>query len=319
MPMNRHLLGALVAAPLLTPAAALACSSCGCTLASDWVTQGLTSKPGLRFDLRYDFIDQTQLRSGTHAVDPATIELPTDREIERHTRNHYVTLGIDYSPNDVWGVSVQVPYIDRYHTTIPEEETSLSESKSSALGDVKAVIRYQGFTANRNLGIELGLKLPTGPFRDTFRSGTEAGEPVDRGLQPGTGTTDALIGIYQFGTLAGNWDYFVHGRAQVPLGSRQDYRPGVSFEADAGLHYVGFEYVTPQLQLNLKTGGRDKGAEADTENSGGTLLYVGTGATVKISENLRFYGFVQVPVYQDVNGLQLEPKWILTTGIHVSL
>jgi hypothetical protein len=306
---------AALAAALLAPGAALACASCGCTLNSDWVSQGLAFKPGLQLDLRYDYLNQNDLRSGTHGIDRSSIALPTDREIEVMTRNNYVTLGLDYSPNESWGFSAQVPYIDRFHTTVAEGETDISSSNTRDLGDVKIMARYQGFTASRNVGLQFGLKLPTGSFHDVFRTGPEAGGLIDRGLQAGTGTTDALIGAYAFG----NWDYFVQGLVEAPFAARQDYRPGIAFNVNAGIHYVGFDSITPQIQISAKTSGPDKGLEADTENSGGTLVYLGAGGTLNITRQVRLYAFAQVPVYQDVNGYQLAPRWVLTTGLHLSL
>ena len=51
------------------PTLALACASCACSLSSDWESQGLTSGPGWRLDLRHDYINQSELRSGSGKVD----------------------------------------------------------------------------------------------------------------------------------------------------------------------------------------------------------------------------------------------------------
>jgi hypothetical protein len=127
----------VLAVALLIPGMASACSSCGCTLTSDWESQGLTATPGLRFDLRYDYLNQNQLRASGHAVDRSTLSYPADREIEEKTRNHYVTLGVDYSPNADWGLSLSLPYIDRYHETIAPGDTRISASQSKAVGDIR--------------------------------------------------------------------------------------------------------------------------------------------------------------------------------------
>ena len=71
---------------------AQACASCGCTLTADWLSQGLAAQPGTTLSLRYDYIPQTTLRSGTSDLDRSSITLPNDREIERYTYNHSLTL-----------------------------------------------------------------------------------------------------------------------------------------------------------------------------------------------------------------------------------
>ena len=73
--MNRFkkaaLLGLIGSALAGLPSAAEACASCGCTLTADWLSQGLAAQPGTTFSLRYDYVPQTVLRSGTHKVDRA--------------------------------------------------------------------------------------------------------------------------------------------------------------------------------------------------------------------------------------------------------
>lgn len=304
----------LTAASALAPTAAHACSSCGCTLSSDWDSQGFATSSGFRFDLRYDYLNQSQLRSGTQALDRADFAPPQDREIELDTINRYTTLGLDYSPNADWGIHLQLPYVDRSHRTVSEGETEISASHSSGIGDARLLVRYQGYTAERNLGIEFGLKLPTGRHDVDFSAGPEAGERLDRGLQPGSGSTDALLGAYKFGTINQDWDYFVEGQLQVVLASADRFRTGSSLNLNAGLRYMGNETFVPQIQINARGVARDSGAEADRENSGGALVDLSPGLSVKVAKKLSLFGFVQLPLYQRVNGLQLAPRITASLG-----
>lgn len=298
---------------------AFACSGCGCTLSSDWDTQGFAVKPGISFDLRYDYLNQSQLRSGHDTVSRRSL-LGSGKEIEEETRNNYITANLDYRPNQDWGFNLQVPYLNRYHETYGEEATaldhaSISTSHTSSIGDVKLVGRYQGFTESRNLGLQLGVKLPTGDYKENFRSGPEDGNPLDRGLQPGTGTTDLLVGVYHFGSISRDWDYFAQGMVQAALDSRDHYRPGNALNVNFGVRYVANDLFTPQLQINAKTSKHDSGSDSDRPNSGGTLAYLSPGVTANIRQDLKAYGFMQVPIYQDVNGLQLTPRWTATLGM----
>ena len=203
---------------------AFGCSSCGCTLNSDWSSQGYTTSSGLHWDLRYDYFDQSELRSGTRGVSRSDVPLPAEREVQQNTINRNLTLGLDYSPARNWGVNVLIPYFDRPHTTYDEGETELSGSHSRGLGDVRVVARYQGFQPDLSIGVQFGLKLPTGEIGDTFRSGPLAGETVDRGLQLGTGTTDLLLGVYTVHSLGGSFAYLQLDAVEPP---------DVAFEATA--------------------------------------------------------------------------------------
>ena len=174
--------------------------------------------------------------------------------------------------------------------------------------------RYQGLSADRSSGITFGLKLPTGETNDTFNDGS----PLDRGLQLGTGTTDLLLGGYYFGSINRDWDYFTQATVQIALNKHNDFRPGNGLNATAGVRYMGFESFIPQLQFNTRIEKRESGAEADVDNSGATLIYISPGVTVPINKTVQAFGFIQVPIYQHVNGYQIEPNVLLSTGLRFS-
>lgn len=300
----------------LSPIDAFACSSCGCTLNSDWSSQGFKTSGGLSIDLRHDYFDQNDLRSGTGRVDRGAISFPADAEIQQKTINRNTTLTIDYGINADWGASLLLPYVNRYHTTIVDGDTDISVSRSSSIGDVRLLGRYQGFTPEHNWGLQFGLKLPTGRTSETFRDGPQAGEALDRGLQPGTGSTDLLLGVYTFGPINQSLDYFAQALLQVPMHGKDEFKPGVGANLTVGVRYVTGGAVVPHLQINARIEGRDSGANADAPNSGATLVYLSPGATWTLSDKMQLYGFVQVPLYQRVNGLQIEPKVSVSVGMH---
>jgi hypothetical protein len=301
---------------ILLPSLAQACSSCGCTLSSDWASQGFKSGGGLSFDLRHDYFNQNDLRTGTGRVDRGAITFPTDQEIQQTTINRNTTLTVDYGIDADWGISVQLPYLNRYHTTIVDGDTDISESRSSSIGDVRVLGRYQGFSPEHDWGVQFGLKLATGSTDVNFRAGPQAGQPLERGLQPGTGSTDLLLGVYKFGPINQSFDYFAQALLQVPLTSKDEFKPGVGANLTAGIRYVTGGAVVPHLQINVRTERRESGVNADIPNAGATLAYLSPGATVTLTDNLKAYGFLQVPIYQRVNGYQLEPKYSVSVGLH---
>ena len=103
---------------------------------------------------------------------------------------------------------------------------------------------------------------------------------------------------------------------QIPLNSKNDFKPGKGMNLTAGLRYVTGGAVVPQLQINARVEGKESGANADVPNSGATLIYLSPGATVTLTEHLKAYGFLQAPIHQHVNGLQLEPKYSVSVGLH---
>jgi hypothetical protein len=299
----------------LGPISAMACSSCGCTLSSDWDSETFSASGGWHLDLRYDALNQSQLRSGTHAVHRADFSLPNEQEIQIDTMHRYATLAMGRSFGTHWGIDVQLPVIDRDHSTVTEGDTEPSFSHGRGLGDIRVLARYQGFGEDKNSGLQFGLKLPTGRHDDTFIDGPSIGEELDRGLQLGSGTYDALLGAYHFGALAQNWDYFAQVLAQIPLDSRDGYRPGRALNANVGLRYMAWNAWQPQLQLNAKVSARDSGFDADIDNSGGTLVDISPGLSYRVDKSFSVYSFMQFPLYQRVNGLQLAPRATMSLGL----
>jgi hypothetical protein len=313
------LLAVLTAA---TAERAHACASCGCTLSAD-AAMGYSALPGWRLSIEYDYINQQQLRSGTHAVSA----VPAGTELENQTLNQYVTLGVSYSPNSSWNLTLLIPYVIRSHSTYgiyqpAEPLPELSRSFSSSLGDLKLIASYQGLLPTNNLGVQLGVKLPSGQYGTAvqFYSGPNAGTPLDASLQPGTGSTDVIVGAYYYQAISQNFDAFLNGQFQAAIKQRMDqpgndFRPGNALTMSVGLRYEGEPRWVPQLQLNLLHKAPDEGALADVQNTAGSVVYVSPGITVQLSTSLHMFAFAQLPVYSNLYGIQLFPRWTGSAGM----
>ncbi len=305
---------------------AQACATCGCTLSADGA-MGYSNLPGWRLSLEYDYINQDELRSGTHAASG----VPDGYELEHDTLNRYVTAGVNYAPNSRWNVTLLVPYVIRDHSTYGTYDSTqplpeLSTSHSSSLGDLRVIGAYQGLLASRELGVQLGVKLPSGRYGTAvdFSSGPSAGTPVDASLQPGSGSTDVILGAYYHHPVSLNFDLF--GSIQFQSAVRHhmdqpgnDYRPGNSTTGIIGVRYEADARWIPQLQLNLLHKSPDQGALADVQSTAGTVFYASPGINVQVAGRLRAFGFVQVPFYSNLYGYQLFPHYTVSAGLSYAL
>ena len=308
---------ALTGALACLPGPARACSSCGCSASTDFTGDGYTAGTGLRLDARFDLVDQDQLRLGSHVVDKNPSELPTAHEYQQGTLTHFYTVAADYGVNGDWALNLQLPVVVRSHETIGEDQDTagISNSNTRGLGDIRIVARYQGLFEDRSWGIQAGLKLPTGSHLQRFTSGPLSGEIIDRGLQNGSGTTDLILGLYNTAPISRDWDRFGQLQVRQALNSVDQFRPSTQFTANAGLRYVGFHRVIPQLQVNARIEGRETGAQADYDNSGSQAVYITPGVSGSLSGRLSGYAFVQLPVYQHYTGYQLAPHYLATAGL----
>jgi hypothetical protein len=344
--MNRSFTAALALAA--TPFVANACATCGCSLSSDAAT-GYSNEPGWRIDLQYSYIDQSQLRIGAHSLSEPQVARINDnggaQEIEKDTTSRYITAGLTYSPDMDWNVNLQIPWVDRSHSTYGNATTDrltpsgLSGSSFSQLGDVRLIGSYQGLLPTNNLGIQFGVKLPTGDYGGQnlatgapvgrhpvyFSSGPNAasGQAVDTSLQPGTGSTDIIVGAYYFQAVSQDFDAFIDARYQIAALEALDqinanYRPGNLLTISTGLRYEHSPDYTPQLQINYTHKSTDQGALADITDSAGDVVYLSPGISFNLYQGLRAYGFVQLPIYSDLVGYQLFPRWTADAGISYS-
>lgn len=316
----------LMAALPLLPTVSQACASCGCTLSSDWEE---TSQSPYKLDIRYDYINQNQLRSSTSTISSAAASHLSNngspQEVEQYTKNNYLTATGEYTITPSWKIALQMPYILRGHSTLGTASDGVVggagggqyTSNTSSLGDMKLLGRFQGFNEQHNLGIIFGLKLPTGSHTLTGTS-TDPTAPgavaIDRGLEPGTGTTDLVLGAYYNEALNKNWDYFGELLMQFALNEVDQYRPGNGYNFNLGLRYFGIESFTPQIQINTRVVNHDTGANSDTISTGGTLLYLSPGVTVPVTAKVDAYAFFQIPLYQYLEGVQLAPTWTGSVG-----
>jgi hypothetical protein len=284
---------------------------------------GYSALPGWRLSVEYDYLHQDELRSGTRSVS----SVADGNELERETLNRYITTGLSYSPNSNWNINLLVPYVERTHSTYGEFDSTqplpqLSTSRSSSLGDIRLIGSYQGLLATNNLGIQLGMKFPTGHYGTAvdFNAGPNVGTPLDASLQPGTGSTDVIVGAYYYQAVSQNFDVFVNAQFQSALAHHMDqpgddYRPGNSTTVGFGVRYARSLQWVPQLQVNLLHKSRDQGARADLQSTAGNVAYLSPGLTAKIMANLHVYGFAQLPVYSNLYGYQLFPRWTASVGI----
>ena len=316
-----RLVCALSFALITVPPAFATCGSAFCTINTNWDSHGAWAEPGLRLDLRYERITQDQPRAGRSRV--AIGELPRAHD-EVRTLNRNWLASLDYSLNADWGVGVALPVAGRDHFHLENDfanGTRTPESwKFTEMGDARVLARYRIAAFEdpeprlATVGINFGLKLPTGRI-DVRNADADLAE---RTLQPGTGSTDALLGAYYAQLLpAQDLSWFVQGMLQAPLDTRDGFRPGRRLSLDAGLRYDATESFSVMLQLNALFRGRDAGASAEPQDSGGRSWFLSPGASYALAQDIRAYAFLQAPLYQYVNGVQLTARRAAVIGISI--
>jgi hypothetical protein len=317
MKFTVHTLAAAAALCLVAGSAAAPCGSASCSLMTDRYAQGGgEAHQGWSSDIRIESVTQTQLREGTHNISAADAQAAGEEAIERRTRNLNIVTTLDYGLADGWSVSLRFPVVKRQHDHDVVDETpgdlTPEQWRFTKVGDVQLMARKQTTSSDAQTATAWfgGLKLPTGSTKQANGDGTVA----ERALQPGTGTTELVVG-YATRVATSLTDAAI---AQVSfsaaLNKSDEFRPGSRLEASVAWSHAYSPTVGTVLQLNLRKRGHDSGANAEPALSGSTTIDLSPGLTLGVSHGSTLYAYVQLPLYQKVTGIQLVPKHSLAIG-----
>jgi len=208
------------------------------------------------------------------------------------------------------------------------------KTTSSGLGDVSlsALINLRNQNRKRWLAIA-GVSLPTGDIDQRDDTPMRGNAPLAYPMQLGSGTVDPFAGLTFLGQ-ANRFSWGAQGRYQLRIGENQEaYRFGNLIQAKGwGSYYLG-ESSSLSLSANYwmidQIDGMDEDLNPmmmplfDATNSGRAQVDIGLGSNFYISEgafkNLRTGAEFLVPVWQNVQGLQMENSWMLVLGMQYSL
>jgi len=283
---------------VLLPADIFACA-CGCNVFSVGTRWTMPISPGFSMVLHYNYMNQNE-NWGNWRSAPA--ELNDDQEI----RTSFYTVGLRWMANRDWGVMAEAPVWDRYFRT--SEEGEIQSATHTSAGDVRLMGMYTGLSEDMSIGLEFGLKLPTGAINQSL---------LDRDTQIGTGTTDLLLGGYHMEQEKG-WGWYVQVLWQHALNTREEYRPGDSFDMSGGIHYdelLGSLPLVPMVQLEASFRGIDSGLNAYPANTGYERLYLSPGLQIVATNYFSIHGDVRIPLLTHVRGYQLIAPALVSVAL----
>lgn len=263
-------------------------------------------------------------------------------------------LGLMYAPTDKLTLMLMANYIETEMEHSVRPLTPLLNAiggdefttRTSGLGDIKVSALYRFYLEeNRKAHFGLGLSLPTGSIDEkdnTPKPPASMGAPAtfDRNqlpapMQLGSGTFDllpSLTFVQQFSDWS--WGAQASGVIRLEDENANDYRLGHQFELLGWAGYNLTEWLgltgglsygyTSELKGEQKDVGRDgpmmrrSVTTAFEENYGGERVDVIVGANFVIPsgwlQGHRLYVDVRLPLWQDLNGIQLETDSVLTLG-----
>lgn len=309
---------------LAVPNAGASCGSANCFLVTG--TQEGISVPGqMTLDVSYRYIPMDIFHRGSSKTNEAVVPkvdfenriIIPDHHREVRTINELLQVDVGYGVTDKLTVQVAIPLKnDRSHEHFDEVgepgEFFTREDGSSGLGDIRVIAKYAPIVLTRHLVVVGGgLKLPSGEYKlhDTLG---KINEPT---IMPGSGSYDFLFSaFYDYQIVPHSLDAFFSGSYQLTTENDLDYEFGNQILLNAGLGYLLTEKVSVSGQINLREAKRDKFIGGGVSSTGGTWINITPGIRVQASDNLGLYTFLQIPVLQDVNEVNLVARFGLAIG-----
>lgn len=255
---------------------------------------------------------------------------PLSMDMEMHM------FGLMYGATDDLTLMVMLPYMEKSMQHVNRMGVHF-ETNTKGLGDIKLSGTYTLFESELDpnthqrpytLLANAGISTPTGSI--TERGDTPAGNnsKLPYPMQLGSGTVDPVIGV-TFLANYGDWGWGAQTNTILRFGENSEgYRLGNEYSATSWLSYQPHEAVTTSIRLEGKTVGDIHGRDTELNANmvptaradlrGGEIIsgyagviYAGDKGVLSGQEFSIEFG---MPVYQRLDGPQLETDYRLTAG-----
>lgn len=210
-------------------------------------------------------------------------------------------------------------------------------TKTDGIGDFTVSGLFKAYNHERNsLHFNLGLSLPTGSIDEQDQAPGPGGfvnRVLPYPMQLGSGSVDIKPGVTYLGQNQ-DWSWGAQAMATVRLSENsEDYQLGDQLEASTWIARRVNDWVSGSFRVRSLTWGNIEGRDsrlapggplgfpvptADSNRRGGTRVDAMLGANVYVRS-----GFLKghriaveggLPVYQYLNGPQLQTDWTLMLG-----
>ena len=250
---------------------------------------------------------------------------PTEMTMDMHMA------GLMYAPSDAVTLMAMLNWTSQSMDHLTRMGGAFQAS-SSGVGDasVTAMVRLKGQGSVR-AHLNLGVGVPVGSIEQTGPNPMSMGRAVQMPytMQLGSGTWDAKPGITVLG-MSERTSWGLQGSGVFRLGENsRGYRKGHAGEAMGWFAVKATDWISLSVRAMAKRSGNYSGADAAygnpmmaptvrSELRGGTRVDLPLGANVYFPDGPlkghRIAAEWTLPLYQDLNGPQLQTDWTLMVG-----
>lgn len=290
-------------------------------------------KGGLMVSYKYMTMGMQQLKEGKDNAtnsDGFTNYMITPQNM---TMNMHM-LGVMYAPTDNITLMAMANYIENdmdLQMMMMGTKRNFSTA-SNGLGDVSLSALYNIFkNTNKSLHAQIGVSIPTGDIEAKDNTPMSMGEDIQLPypMQLGTGSWGTKLALtYSWHGETNSFGTQVNSHINLN-DNDHDYRFGNRYQATTWVAAKANDWFSASFRLNGQFVDEIKGendlinpmmvSTADTENSGGLYIHYGFGINLLQPKGslkgLRLGAEILLPLYQDVNGFQLDQSYTANLGM----
>ena len=275
------------------------------------------------------FMNMDGNRDGTNRISTSDVHkdfpvAPTNMSMEMHMPM------VMYAPSDDLTLMAMLPYIRLEMDHVTRTGVRFT-TKSEGIGDLKVSALYtffrRGFDRHR-LVFNGEVSFPTGSIDE--KDGTPAGpnQQLPYPMQLGSGTFDLHPGIAYLGQTE-SWGWAVEVKSTIRLGENgNDYTLGNQYQLLMRVDWKWTDWLAPFVQVDGRAWGNIDGADpaldptlvptADPNRRGGERVDLLFGFTLYQPKGTfkghRLAVQAGLPLYQSLDGPQLETDWQIRVG-----
>lgn len=260
---------------------------------------------------------------------------PTLRVVPLQMTTQMHMLGMMYAPSDTLTLMAMLNYIDKEmdHLTFmgPTGTNRLGTftTQTSGIGDTKvaalwSLVNHHDYKWHLNIG----MSLPTGSIDESDDVLTPMNtRPTLRtpyAMQLGSGTYDFEPGITYTGNNSNKLGWGAQYRATIRLSENdEDYTLGDIHKLTGWGSYRFADWISGSLRLTFRDQDSIDGRDitiaapvqtANPDNYGGERIDLGFGVNLAAQSGHRVAFEYEVPIQQDLNGVQMEMQSMWTLG-----
>lgn len=306
------------------------------------------SRGEVMLSYRYMHMDMAGNRSGTDDISTTDIattvanpffgrpmQPPTLRVVPTSMTMDMHMVGAMYAPTDRLTLMAMFNYLDKEmeHTTFAggmgDTVLGTFTTRTKGMGDtrVAALVDFAG-SADYRFHLTAGVSLPTGDIEETDQilapNGMTPSPRLPYPMQLGSGTYDLIVGL-TFAEERARFGWGSQWQSLIRLGENdEDYTLGDEHHLTLWGSYRLNNSISVSTRASYLHRGKIDGSDprivapvqtADPNNHGLDRVDLGAGVNWLLpGQKNRLALEVSVPVYQDLNGPQLETDWQLSLG-----